>query len=191
MSNKIKYGLSKAYYAKIKSVSETGVPTYDTPILIPGAVSITFNASGSTDIFYADNIAYNTINTNSGYSGDVEFALIPDSFKIDILGDKKDKNGMLIENSDAVTSEFAFLFQVEGDVNAKRFCFWRCSASRPSIEAKTKEEKTDPATDKLTLTLMAREDNHNIKSTAVPTDTIYETWYTTVPEAVFEETSEG
>lgn len=187
-TNKIKFGLSNVHYAPITAVAD-GVPTYGTPVRIPGAVNLTLSASGSSDAFYADNIKYVTTDTNSGYEGELEVALVPDSFKTSILGETTDAtNGITIENSDTKTKEFALLFQIEGDVSAKRYCMWRCSVTRPNIEGQTKEDKTDPKTEKLSITAMAREDTHDIKCTASPDDTAYSSWFTTVPERT---TSDG
>ena len=181
-SNKIKFGLSNVYYAPITATAD-GVPTYGTPVRIPGAVSLSFSASGSSDAFYADNIKYVITDTNAGYEGDLEVALIPDSFKTSILGETKDTtNGIVIENSDTKVKEFALLFQIEGDASARRFCMWRCSATRPNVEGQTKEDKTEPKTEKLTITAMAREDTHDVKCYASPSDTAYSTWFTAVPE---------
>jgi len=33
-----------------------------------------------------------------GYTGSLEMALIPDEFRVDVLGDELDANGALIEN---------------------------------------------------------------------------------------------
>ncbi len=38
--NKVKFGLNKVHYAKITAWSDAGVPTFATPVRIPGAVSL-------------------------------------------------------------------------------------------------------------------------------------------------------
>lgn len=70
--NKAKFGLNKVHYAKITAWSDDGVPTFATPVRIPGAVSLSVDASGGADNFYADNGVYYVINNNSGYEGDLE-----------------------------------------------------------------------------------------------------------------------
>ena len=65
---------------------------------------------------YADGIAYYVINNNMGYDGDLELALIPESFRTDVLREKLDAKGVLIENSDAELALFALLFDFDGDV---------------------------------------------------------------------------
>ena len=49
-----------------------------------------------------------------GYEGDLELALIPESFRKDILKETLDSNGVLIENSNVETANFALLFEFDG-----------------------------------------------------------------------------
>ena len=60
-------------------------------------------------------------------------ALIPDSFKTDVLGYATDGDGALYEIQDVETKYFALLFQFEGDDKETRHVLYRCSATRPSI----------------------------------------------------------
>lgn len=187
MDNKIKFGLCNVHYANYKGIV-ANKHTYDTPVPMPGGINISLAPSGSTDPFYADNIVYYSTTTNSGYAGDLETAAIPDLFRTDILGELTDKNGVQIENSDAVGSEFALLFQFEGDVTNKRHVLFRCKAERPNVDGATKEEKTTPQTDKLSITVMAREGDHQVKanvSNSTETKTAYDAWFTSVYEPDF------
>ena len=85
--NKVKFGLNKVHFAKITSWSADGVPTFETPVRIPGAVSLSIDANGENENFYADNTVYYVINNNAGYTGDLEIALITTEFATDILGE--------------------------------------------------------------------------------------------------------
>ena len=82
--NKVKFGLNKVHYAKITSYDEEGVPTFAKPVRIPGAVSLSIDAEGEASNFYADDGVYYVINNNSGYTGDLEIALVPLEFATDI-----------------------------------------------------------------------------------------------------------
>lgn len=186
--NKIEYGLRNVYYALIESYDvNTQKYTYGTPVPIPGAVSVSFSASGDSSPFYADNIVYYNVQTNAGYEGDLEIALIPDSFRTDILGEKE-IDGMLAEISDATGKEFALMFQFEGDASGKRHVMYRCSSKRPDVASKTKEDNTTPNTSMLTITCMARENDHYIKSSLLEAKnkTRYDNWFTKVQEPVAE-----
>jgi len=150
MANKIKYGLSRVYYAKATIDSSTGTATYTTPVALPGAVSLSMDPSGESNKFYADNIPYTVFAANAGYEGELEIALISDDFRKDILGEVVDSN-ILIEKATATTQPFALLFQFEGDEDATRHVFYNVTAARPNVGSKTTEESVEVQTETLKL----------------------------------------
>ena len=181
MGNKVKYNLKNVYAAKLKKDSG-GSFNYDTPKPIPGAVSISLDAEGESSPFYADGIVYFRSTANNGYSGDLEMALIPEWFRTEILKEKLDKNGVLVEKATTGEAEkFALLFEFDGDVKAIRHVLYNCSASRPSIASETKEDTIEPGTETLSLTADPREDGL-VKSRSGDTtsDEIYANWYKSV-----------
>ena len=120
MGNKVKYNLKNVHAAKLTETADDGgtpVFAYAAPKAIPGAVSISLDAEGETSPFYADGIVYFRSVTNNGYSGDLEIALIPEWFRTEILQEKLDAKGVLVENSGVGESvKFALLFEFDGDV---------------------------------------------------------------------------
>lgn len=147
-SNKIKFGLDKLYYAPVTAWNlTTGEPTYGDPVAIPGARSISLTAEGEVNRWYADNIVYWSGEANNGYSGSFEVAMLPDSFKKDILGQALDSKNVLYEDMNAQTNHFALLFQFKGDDHEVRHVLYNCTAARPDMEGATKEESIDPQTD--------------------------------------------
>ena len=185
MAEKIKYGLDNVYYAKA-TIGTNGTATYSTPVAIPGAVNLSMDAQGENTPFYADNIVYYESFANSGYEGDLEIALVPESFRTDILGDVKDAKDVIVENADAGVEHFALLFQFHGDKNRIKHVFYNCTASRPSVAGSTKEESIDPQTDTLSLTARsiynAVLDKNIVKAfTSASTDaTVYSSWTSSV-----------
>lgn len=179
--NKIKYNLKNVHAAKLTKGTD-GTYTYETPKAIPGAVSISLEAEGDSSPFYADGIVYYRSNSNNGYSGDLEIALIPEWFRTEILKEELDAKNVLVEKADiAETEKFALLFEFDGDVRCIRHVLYNCSASRPSIESETKEDKIEPGTETLSLTADPREDGLVKSRTGDNTDeTTYMNWYKAV-----------
>jgi len=182
MANKIKYNLKNTHYAKI-TVAEDGTLTFGTPVPIPGSVSIALDAQGDISPFYADGIVYYKSAANNGYEGDLEIALVPETFRTDILGETLDSKKVLIENSEAAGSAFALLFEFAGDEKAIRHVLYNCVATRPSLESQTKEDTIEPVTETLTISATPLSDGRVKAKTGNETDaTVYTGWYSEVYE---------
>lgn len=178
--NKVKFGLRNCYYAKA-TMGASGDITFGTPVAMPGAVSLSLDPEGESENFYADDSVYFVVSTNNGYSGDLELALIPESFLKDIMHENEDTNGVIVENKDAQPEHFALLFDFTGDQKKIRHCMYYCTAQRAGIAGDTKEDKTEVKTEKLT-----------IKSTPLPNgivkaktgsntaDSVYNSWFSRV-----------
>lgn len=185
MANKIKYGIKNVYYA-VATLAADNSATFDTPVALPGAVSLTLDPEGDNNIFYADNIAYYTTYANNGYSGSLELALIPDAFRKDVLGEIEDSKDVLVEEQGAPSVHFALMFQFEGDEKATRHVMYNCVASRPSTNGNTKEASIEPQTETINLTATsvynASLDKNIVKArTSDSTDTTtYTGWFTAV-----------
>ena len=184
MGNKVKYNLKNVHAAKMTESVVDGVTKYT--YAAPQAIRL--DAEGDSSPFYADGIVYFRSVANNGYSGELEIALIPEWFRTDILQEKLDSNGVLVEKSDNAESvKFALLFEFDGDVRAIRHVMYNCTASRPSIESETKEDTIEPGTEKLSLTADPREDGL-VKSRTGDTTSAetYQNWYKAVYTPVEE-----
>ena len=178
--NKVKFNLKNVHYAKL-TLADDGTPSYSTPVAIPGAVSLSLDANGEPENFYADGIAYYVINNNMGYDGDLEVALIPESFRKDILKEGLDANGVLVENSEVNLEKFALLFEFDGDQKHIRHALYNCSASRPGIEGNTNEDSKEVQTETLTIKATPLPDGRVKGKTGDTTDsTVYSNWYNAV-----------
>lgn len=186
MPNKVKFGICNVYYAKATTAEDKTV-TYDTPVALPGAKSLTISPTGEPGKFYADNILYYQSPGASGYKGTLEIALLSDEFGIDILGDIKDDNGNILEKNMQQSSPFALLFQFEGDVKATRHCLYYCTASRPEITGESVQEVITPGTESLTFSASARPDNGNVKFRTTTESSNYDDWFKSVQEPVIAE----
>lgn len=183
--NKIKYGICNVYFSEIDTYDAKEGYTYKAPVKFPGAVSMSLSATGSNNPFYADNIVYTTSETNTGYEGDFEVAKVIDAFKKDILGVVfNETTKQWFESADAVSKEFALGFEFDGDVSKTRYWLYRCKAEKPDIASQTKEETADPQTETLALTIMPRENDHQVLTWAEPDGTNYATWFESVKQPV-------
>ena len=186
-NNKVKFNLKNTHYALL-TVSEEGEVSYATPVPMPGAVSISLDANGEPENFYADGVAYYVINNNMGYDGDLELAMIPESFRTDVLKEKLDDKGVLIENSDVELASFALLFEFDGDQKHIRHVLYNCSASRPGIEGKTNEDSKEVQTETLAIKAAPLANGMVKAKTGNTTDaTAYNNWY----KAVYMPTEEA
>lgn len=180
-ANKVKFGLKNVHYAPL-TVGEGGEITFGTPVPIPGAVSLSMDAQGEQSTFYADDMAYYVTSANDGYKGTLEIALIPDSYRKDVLGETEDETDkVLVENVNAEPKPHALLFEFNGDQKAVRHVLYNCSATRPGVSGSTTNNNKEPSTESLTLTASPLSDGR-IKARTTPDtpEEKYNNWYKTV-----------
>lgn len=185
MANKVKFGLKSAAYA-LATFASDGTVSYGTPVMLPGSVSISLDPQGDMTTFRADNVDYWVGQSNRGYQGDYENALLPDSFRKDVLQESVDANGLLLETVNSDLKHFAFLFQVEGDKSAARHVLYNCTAGRVSISGETTGETTEPQTDTVQITAhpitFATQNRPVVKARVEETtaSTAYTSWFSAV-----------
>lgn len=183
MGNKVKFGLKNVHYALINT-GEDGAVTYGTPKPIPGAVNLTLDAQGDEQEFEADDIIYYASYGNTGYKGTLEVALIPDSFREDVLGEVEDTTDhVLMEYANAEPKPFALLYEISGDQKATRRVLYSCTVSRPGENASTAGKAKAPQTDTMNLTAVPRADGLTRARTKDNTvDSVFNGWYNAVWE---------
>ena len=178
--NKVKYNLRNVHYALL-TFNAQGTPVFGTPVHIPGAVSLSLEANGEPSIFYADGYAYYTVSNNQGYEGDLEIAMLPDSFRTDVLKETMDSNSVLIEDATVETAAFALLCEFDGDQKKIRHVMYNCTATRPTIESATNEEEIEVKTETLTIKASPLEGGYVKARTSDNTNaTAYNNWYSSV-----------
>ena len=111
--------------------------------------------------------------------------MIPDTFLTDILGQDTDSNGAIFEANDDINSQFALMFQIDGDKKNRRVVYYNVTAQRPSAEANTTEDTKEPQTDTISLTMAPRTTDKKVKCVMELTDdnaTAYNGFFSNVYE---------
>jgi len=176
--NKVKFGLKNTHYAVITETE--GAISFGTPVQVPGAVNLVLSAVGETAVFYADDMEYFSEDTNNGYDGTLEVALLPDQFRVDVLGDTLDENGALIENANAKPNKIALIYEFDGDKNKVRHVNYNVKVSRPNIEGSTKTSTKDPKTETMNIQARPAIDTGDVKAKLGQDKTGYDTFFTKV-----------
>ena len=184
------FGLKNVHIAKMTKADN--VIAYGKPFAIPGAVNLSADVEGDSYTFFADNRPYYKRTAKNGYSGSLEIADVPEQFLTEILGQTKDKNGAIIENSEDKESGFALMCEIDGDPSKRRVVFYDCLATRPSIEYSTTEDGIEVKTCTMDLTMTPRSTDGQVKATIDLTDenqAVYNAFFTKVYEK--DATAEG
>lgn len=180
MADKVKFGIKNVHVFPITAMN-AGVPTYGNVIDVPGAVSLSLDAQGDINKFYADNIVYYQSASNNGYEGDLTIALLPDAFYTDVFGYSIDSNGVVTENATIEAKAFAMTFEEDGDQTGTKYVLYNCTATRPSRELNTIEESKEPVTQTLTVSAAPLQSGNVVAMTSATTpDAVKNTWHSSV-----------
>lgn len=192
---KVKFGLKNVnVFPLTETTSEqTGAVTmsYGTGIKVPGAVNLTLDVDESEpEKFYADDgVYYVPAGASSGYTGNLEVAVIPDEVKLALMAFIKDASGVIVELAEAITKQFGMTFEISTDEKARRLIYYKCQFGRPSLAAATNTDTKTPQTDTAPITVLPTSRLFNLGGeeravisgyTNAETDTtVYNNWHTT------------
>ena len=184
-NNKVRFNLKNIHYAILTEGTDSlGNTTYSygTPVHVPGAVTLTADASGDSSTFYADGIAYYVSQANSGYEGDLEMAKITDQMQKDVFGMTQDDTSKVItENANVEPKNVALLFQIDGDQTNELYVLYKVSLGRPGIGSTTNTETKEPQTQSMSITVMPRDDGTIQSHTTADTPaSVKNAWFSTV-----------
>ena len=178
--NKVKFNVKNVHYALITETEE-GAISYGTPVAIPGARSLSMDAQGDLTKWYADGTVYYMTAANNGYDGSLEVALLPESFRTDVLGETLDTKKVLVENANVQPKRFALLFEFDGDQKQIRHVLYNCTATRPAVSGNTTEDSKEPETETINITASPLSDGRVKAKTSDATDeATFSNWYKTV-----------
>lgn len=176
--DKVKFNLKNAHWALLE-IAEDNTPRFGSWRRWPGSVSISLDAQGEITPFYADGIKYYQSSSNDGYEGDFESALVPENFRMEVLGEQLDDKGVLIESAAVNVKSFAFAYEVDSDKKGRRNLLYNCTVTRPGMASTTSEGKKEPETDKITISAAPLPGSELVKATtSSQTDAeVYDNWY--------------
>lgn len=176
--NKVHYDLTNVHVASLTIDLEGGTVSFGTPKRLLGAISMDLSAQGEQVKLRADAIDYYVSNSNNGYSGDLNIAMVPDWFRQEYLGDTlSEKDKVLVESAQAEPKPFALLYEFLGDANHRRHCLYNTTAARPNIKGENKDNQKEADTESLSLTSLPLPDGKVKASTTADTpQAVYDGW---------------
>lgn len=192
---KVKFGLKNV---NVFPLTETTNPetqaitmTYERRIPVPGAVNLTLDVDETEpEKFFADDgVYYVPAGASSGYTGNLEVAVIPDEVKLALMPFIKDAANVIVELAEAITKQFGMTFEIATDEKARRLVYYKCQFGRPSLTAATNTDTKTPQTDTAPLTVLPTSQLFNLGgedksvisgySTADTDTEVYNAWHTT------------
>lgn len=179
-SNKVYFGFSDLYIGTY-TVNEGGVVTMGEPYRQKGAVGFSPEENTDKSDFYADNIPYYTTYASGTYEGDLEVAKFDDAFRTQFLGYVTLDDGGLAQIKGATKPNIYIMFEVQGDVQARRVIFYNGTLGSISREYSTIEENAEPVTETIAVTFVGDNKTGITKVTYNKGDTGYATLFTAPP----------
>ena len=182
--SKVRFGLKNAHYAVLTETESGGVISYSwaTPVAIPGSVSLTLDAGGDVNNFYADNRVYFSSKGATSFSGSLEVAKVPDAMLTDVFGYELDSTSKVLVKNDQITPvRFALLYQIDGDAEDDCYVLYNCTASDPGIGSTTITDTVEPQTQSMTITATLLSDGSCFgRTTASTTTAVKNGWFSSV-----------
>lgn len=133
---KVVFNIKKLQFSKITAVSDTGVPTYGSPLKLPGTVSLTLNSETTSDPFYADGEVYFLPKGAETQTGTLENAQFSDEVLKAIYAYVEDTNGNMLA-TDGQVAEFGMQFACDSDDGEIYFTYYRCTTTKPGLNVTT------------------------------------------------------
>lgn len=177
--NKVLFGFSDLYIGTYEE--NNGVVTLGTPYHQKGAVGFSPEDSAEKSDFYADNVTYYTTYASGTYEGDITVAMFDDEFKTQFLGYVKLDDGGLAQVKNAIKPNVYIMFEVQGDVEARRVIMYNGSLGSITREYSTLEDTKTPVTETIATTFNGDAGTGLTMVTYNPDDTGYATLFTNPP----------
>lgn len=181
--SKVRFGLKNVHYAVVtETQNEDGSITtsYGAVKKWNGAVNLTLDPEGDSKEFYADDMAYAHLETNAGYTGSLESAIVPDDVLINVFNMVKVGTSGIAEYSDRELHYIALAFEISGDAAKRRYVYYRVALSRPGVGGKTVENSKEVDTQSCDLSATQRPDDYLIKYSVDEDDPVYADFFKSI-----------
>lgn len=151
-ANKVEFGISDLYVGTY-SLNTSGTVVLGTPYHQKGAISFSPEEQSDKTDFYADNIIYWSGYSGGSFEGDLEVAKFDDAFKTSYLGYGTLSDGGIALVKGAIKPNVYIMFEVQGDVEARRVIMYNCTLGGITRTYSTIEETKEPQTETINVTV--------------------------------------
>lgn len=180
MANKVRFGLENVHVCTY-TVGSTGTVTLGTPVHVPGAVSMSLDPENEESAFYADNVKYWTGYSDNGFTGTLEMAEFPDSFKTAFMNYVALTGGGVAQVKGMACKDVCIIFESKGDAEHRRGILYNVALGAITREYSTTTETTEPVTASLAFTVNGDNGTGIVKAEYGEEATAYSTIFTTPP----------
>lgn len=178
--NKVVFGLENVYVGTY-SVNTYGTASLGTPMHLPGAVNLSLEADTEENVFWADNVKYYVTNADNGFTGDLEMAYFPDSFKTAYMNYKQLSDGGFAQIKGEQNKQIYLIFESKGDAEHRRTIMYNISIGPISREYSTTTETQEPVTATMPISVVGDNQTGVTRVTYGEAATGYSTIFTSPP----------
>ncbi|WP_289128051.1 major tail protein [uncultured Clostridium sp.] len=162
-------GVRDLHIAKITKDDLSGT-TYESPVAVPSLISIEIADNTENVTFYSDDVVEQVIPAFSGKEVTIELGYLSHEIESKISGNTYE-NGVFIQSSDAVASEYAIMFRAPLSKGGFQYVtLYKGVLSRNEATYQGKEESIESSNVTLTGVFMPLISNGKVSARANSTD---------------------
>lgn len=155
-------GVNSLHIAELLTDNEEGA-TWSQPVKIPSVISLDITDNKEDVTFYSDDTVEQVLPAFSGSEVAIEVGYLSNELEAVITGNTY-KNGMFMQNSDAIAKNYALLFKAPKSKGGERYvCLYKGVLSKSEENYAGKGESIESSNVNLTGVFMPLDYNHNTK----------------------------
>lgn len=178
-------GLKNFYYAKVTEDAEAGT-VYESPKRLGAAISLSESPTTNMATLYAENGPAETAASNGPTTAEVGVKDLSPEVLADLLGQKMNTDGVLIQSREDRAPYVALGFQMTGESENDAFVWlYKGKFSRPTTSGATKGESVEFSTPTISSTFIARDSDGKEKASIKQGEAnqeITDAWFASVYE---------